>query len=719
MSRIIVKNLPSVGINENELKKHFLDIDTITDIKLKTNDYGHSRRFAFVGFKNQDAAEKAIEKLNNSFIRNSKISLELCKQIKDIKPALVKKTDSNNEISNKNDFKEERLTKRLKTSNNSKKVVQEVEQQFEEMQNDPKFSEFVSLQRNLDQNIKSDNIWSDDVKFNANSKGTPATQETQQQEGEEKKKKHKRSRGKKKPVDKSKPKELFVNTIKVQGFPDGTKRKNVKDFFKPLELISIRQCKRDGVCYVSFKNEQDLRFALRKNQHFCGTSRVKILKHNIKNSRAFQETMVLKREKKEEEFKKYEASSSEMEAIEESGRLFVRNLNYTCTMEDLEQVFSKYGQITEIHFPIDKKTNLPKGYAFVEFMFPQNAKSAYEELNGTIFQGRNFHLIASKPKPELSASQQASRLFNPSNDRNKSSFKQSKAEEHLKEASKLPQVQQQEQVQSQQSSKSSSPPSWNILFLGQNAVADVGAEAKSMEKSEFLTSQSNKDPIAVRMALADASIVEETRKFLVSNGIELNSFDDKNNARSRTVILAKNLPSNVNKEELSQVFGKFGAVSRILLPPKGLTAIVEMDEPNDAKNAFRNLSYSKFKDNILYLEWAPINVFREKSLDDEDRKDVDELRKQQTGTKIVVKNVAFEATEKEVRKIFSAFGEINFIRFVKKVDGQHRGFCFVDYLTREDALRAFAAIRHSTHLYGRRLVLEWAKVDEIVAAKAE
>uniref|UniRef100_A0A914RX97 RRM domain-containing protein n=1 Tax=Parascaris equorum TaxID=6256 RepID=A0A914RX97_PAREQ len=44
----------------------------------------------------------------------------------------------------------------------------------------------------------------------------------------------------------------------------------------------------------------------------------------------------------------------------------------------------------------------------------------------------------------------------------------------------------------------------------------------------------------------------------------------------------------------------------------------------------------------------------------------------------------------------------------------HRGFGFVDFLTRADARRAFDALVHSTHLYGRRLVLEWAKEEESI-----
>lgn len=47
----------------------------------------------------------------------------------------------------------------------------------------------------------------------------------------------------------------------------------------------------------------------------------------------------------------------------------------------------------------------------------------------------------------------------------------------------------------------------------------------------------------------------------------------------------------------------------------------------------------------------------------------------------------------------------------------HRGFGFVDFLTKSDARKAFEALSQSTHLYGRRIVLEWASIgDEDVDA---
>lgn len=751
MSRIIVKNLPQSGINESELKKHFADIDNVTDIKLKYNDYGNFRRFAFVGFKSTDAADRAIDRLNNSFIGSSKIAIEPCKAIKEIKPDKLMLPGRGEEHENNQENGQNKTTVKSKTHPKHKGDP------FEAVKNEPEFREFVNLQRNLGENVKTKQIWSDDVQMDAdNFHNSPAEPGRQEKEScletdilslDKQRKRHHRSRPKKKPT-KSKPKELFVHTVKLKGFPSNVRRKDVIDFFKPLEVLSVRLNKKDGVCYASFKDDSDRKFALRKNNHFWTTFRIKMWRHDVKRSRLFKETIQEKCREKEAIKQRQQEIVARTEPVEESGRLFVRNLNYSCTQDDLEQIFSKYGELTEVHFPIDKKSSLPKGYAYVEFQFPQNAKKAYDELNGTIFQGRNFHLIPSEPKPEprLSTYEPQAKQTNIKVD-DQAGQQDGKQELENNESKQpvrllpLPTANSTDETigttptapnitpneaptktfdttsaykkdklhrQREDAPKASN---WNILFLGQNALADVVSEARGIEKSKLLTQHSRKDPIAVRMALGDATVVDEMRRFLISNGIELDSFDNTRAPRSRTVILVKNLPSSTHKDDLLKLFETHGRVGRIIMPPNGLTAIVEMEEPVEAKLAFRKLAYSKFKDSVLYLEWAPINVFREKSLDDQDQDEMKQLSKAQTGTKILVKNVPFEATPQELKKVFATFGELNFVRLPKKIDGSHRGFGFVDYLTREDALRAFRGLSHSTHLYGRKLVLEWAKTD--------
>jgi multiple RNA-binding domain-containing protein 1 len=54
-------------------------------------------------------------------------------------------------------------------------------------------------------------------------------------------------------------------------------------------------------------------------------------------------------------------------------------------------------------------------------------------------------------------------------------------------------------------------------------------------------------------------------------------------------------------------------------------------------------------------------------------------------SKILVRNIPFEAKAKELEELFRVFGELKYCRLPKKVDGAHRGFGFVDFVTINDA----------------------------------
>jgi multiple RNA-binding domain-containing protein 1 len=77
-------------------------------------------------------------------------------------------------------------------------------------------------------------------------------------------------------------------------------------------------------------------------------------------------------------------------------------------------------------------------------------------------------------------------------------------------------------------------------------------------------------------------------------------------------------------------------------------------------------------------------------------------------TKLLVRNLAFQATIREVRELFGSFGKVKTVRIPKKFDGSHRGFAFVEFLTAQEAASAYEALS-ATHLYGRHLVIEWAE----------
>jgi multiple RNA-binding domain-containing protein 1 len=82
-------------------------------------------------------------------------------------------------------------------------------------------------------------------------------------------------------------------------------------------------------------------------------------------------------------------------------------------------------------------------------------------------------------------------------------------------------------------------------------------------------------------------------------------------------------------------------------------------------------------------------------------------------SRLSVKNIAFQASKEELRKLFATYGNVVSVRLPQKVgERQHRGFAFVEFMSKEDAVRAYEALQH-THLYGRRLVVEPAEIEAV------
>ena len=92
--------------------------------------------------------------------------------------------------------------------------------------------------------------------------------------------------------------------------------------------------------------------------------------------------------------------------------------------------------------------------------------------------------------------------------------------------------------------------------------------------------------------------------------------------------------------------------------------------------------------------------------------------KRKPSEKLIVRNLPFQANAKEVRELFSAFGQLKTVRLPKKFDGTHRGFAFVEFSSKGEAGKAMESL-HSTHLYGRHLVLEYAEEERSVEGLRE
>ena len=79
-------------------------------------------------------------------------------------------------------------------------------------------------------------------------------------------------------------------------------------------------------------------------------------------------------------------------------------------------------------------------------------------------------------------------------------------------------------------------------------------------------------------------------------------------------------------------------------------------------------------------------------------------------TKVIIKNLPFEISKKDVRALLGAYGQLRSVRVPKKIDRAARGFAFADFTTPKEAESAMEALK-DTHLLGRRLVIDFAEGD--------
>eukprot|EP00941_MAST-03F_sp_MAST-3F-sp1_P003076 g3076.t1 len=753
MSRLIVKGLP-LYYTDDQLRTLLSSRGaSITDCRIMKTKEGVSRRFAFVGFREASQAKDVLQWFNKSFVDTSRISVSFARAIGETKDrAWSKYTPGSSRHRKKHpemydsqgNLKKEgesgKAEKKMEELQFKKKKALLKEKRSEKLQ---EFLELMGIGVSTQKNGKKS--WANDNADGA-ADAELALQEAKEKEEIQKKKK-----------EESKREGAEENDM------------NDLDFLRSKTVSNFDDDKSD-------ENKQ-----LRDNED------VDIL---------------------------------------ETGRLFVRNLPYSATEDNVNDHFEQFGQISDVRLPKDD-SNQSKGYGFVTFLFPEDAVRALGSTDGKIFMGRILHVMPAKVK---NAEKSDELSENEKKDKKRRETYKAKKEAKLK-------------------AEADNEKSWNSLFLRTDTALSKLSKQLNIKKSDILDREAGSS-IAVQSALAETQVLVQTKEALVEAGVDLDVLTQaaRGNTknidaagtgaqtqlkRSRKVLITKNLPEQTSGAELKKMFSKYGEIERIVFPSPHVLAIVEFEEGSAAKRAFKALAFKRFKHSPLFLEWAPAGIFSQKKKSDakkdvenenakriddkvntkmDEKNEIDEttttlfaknlnfdttndsllsacknlgvrglrsvhvqtkadkkggrlsmgfgflefknhskamnalkkfqgilvdghalqlklsdrkstkrkrnaesetMKKKKTKgtTKMCVRNLAFEATRNDLRELFGAFGTLKSVRLPKKFAGGNRGFAFVEYLSKTDAAAAYEQLS-STHLYGRRLVLEWANNEE-------
>jgi RNA recognition motif-containing protein len=83
-----------------------------------------------------------------------------------------------------------------------------------------------------------------------------------------------------------------------------------------------------------------------------------------------------------------------------SNKLFVGNLSFNTTENDLNDAFAAFGTVTETNLMMDRETGRPRGFGFVTMSSADEANNAIEALNGKDMDGRALTVNIAKPREE-------------------------------------------------------------------------------------------------------------------------------------------------------------------------------------------------------------------------------------------------------------------------------------------------------------------------------
>ena len=86
-----------------------------------------------------------------------------------------------------------------------------------------------------------------------------------------------------------------------------------------------------------------------------------------------------------------------------SNKMFVGNLSFNTTENDLQDAFAAHGTVTEVNLMMDRATGRPRGFGFVTMSTPEEAQTAIAALNGKQLDGRDLTVNIARPREERPA----------------------------------------------------------------------------------------------------------------------------------------------------------------------------------------------------------------------------------------------------------------------------------------------------------------------------
>lgn len=323
MSRVIVKNIPAY-LSDARLKEHFSSqASVVTDAKVIRRHDGTSRQFGFVGFKTEAEAQEAIRYFNKTFIDTLRIAVGIARSVGDEAEGLERRTM--------------RAKAEAKAAEEPKKKTEEVKQKNKnKIAKGVSFDEFMAIMAPK----KKRKTWQNEEGEDGEGKLVSADFQPEMVKEKSSKKKRKQEDMGVAEIQEVARKKSDANTEQEADANDETV---MDEGLTDLDYMYKRMKRKVG---------EDLE---EEDKHFDQSdSEGEIRSSEHESDAASDGESIDEREVEKEKLEratleeKARKDQDNVDAIMMSGRLFVRNLPFDVTEEELESYFSQYGEVKQV-----------------------------------------------------------------------------------------------------------------------------------------------------------------------------------------------------------------------------------------------------------------------------------------------------------------------------------------------------------------------------------
>lgn len=393
--------------------RYFIAIGEITDVRIVRNQSGKSRMFGFVGFRTETQADEAMKFFHNTFFETSRICVE---------PA-VRYGDQSVQNAARSVHTKKKIARDLKKSageseNAKTKTVEAEEKKKTTKKPDPVDREKLEFLESMKPRSQAQ-FWSNDeysMKFPLVSPGDIGGDDSDDESVNEV--------------------QASVANALISTMPKGDTSSSSIPSSSSRRVLSDMDFLRSKVAHISDSSDSDSESesesadpsnqvvqgsSTKKKARLSTTSKQKVSLGPLTGSRTGGSDTVAMTDPEDSHGEGSDAVGEKDVRSDgghdgddpkggsedvEGGRLFVRNLPFTCTEDDLTALFQDFGPVTEVHIPLDTEKK-GKGFGFVQFMIPEHADAALGARDGSSFQGRLLHIIKAKEKRQQQPGEEA------------------------------------------------------------------------------------------------------------------------------------------------------------------------------------------------------------------------------------------------------------------------------------------------------------------------